>query len=1084
MRCFSRILTAVLLAAGFLLAQDAAAQVTTATLSGTVLDQQGGPLPGANVVAVHNPSGTRYGGAARADGRFTIPGMRVGGPYTVTVSFIGFESHVTENIQLSLGSQTALEVVLREDGVALGDIVVTDYRSTIIRSDRTGASVSVGPEVIERMPTINRRISDIYRLTPQISGSSVAGQSSRFNSISVDGSAFNSSFGLGSEPGDRTNVSPISLDAIEQIQVNIAPYDVREGDFVGAGINMVTRSGTNQVKGSAYYNVRNQSLVGTQARDVPFNPGEFTFNQWGVWVSGPIIRDRLFFFANIEDDVRNRPMTTFRANLGGEDVSGNTTRVLQSDLDKLSNFLLENFGYETGPYQDYDGETGSRKYLLKLDYTPNDRNTLTLRYNHLDSGHDQLMSNSSSLGWGSRRTNLNALNFGYSNYQIREDIRSIIGEWNSRIGDNMANNFFVGYTFQDESRAEVPVMFPMVDILEGGSTYTSFGAEPFTPANDLVYRTFQIQNNFTLYTPRHYLTFGLAFDRFHSETSFFPGSQSVFVYNSLEDFYRDAEGYLANPDRTTSDVEVRRFQLRWSNVPGQDVPVYVLKVNRLSAYAQNEWRAHSDLNLTLGLRLDLPIFENTGLRNQEVETLTFRDAGGNPVHYRTDQLPTPNLLLSPRFGFNWNVRGEGITQVRGGTGMFAGRPRYNWLSNQIGNNGMLMGFERVDNTTDRPFHPDPFHYKPDDITGEPASSYEVNLTDPNFRFPQVWRTSIGVDQQLPWLDLVGTVELMHNRDINGIRYIDVNLTEPDSRFTGADDRPRWTGSTRIHDHIDNAVLLTNQGEGWASDVTLSLERPFRDGFFGKLGFNYGVGKNRDVAGSVATGSWDRLLHSGSPNDSPLGYSTRGGRALAAASYRGEYFRFGATTISVFVEGVGNRNADYAFSGDLAGDGGTSNNKIYIHRDISEMNFETYSSGGRTFTSDEQAAAWNAFIEQDAYLSRNRGQYAERGAVVLPWFVRADLSFQQEVFANVWDRRNALQFRVDFLNVGNLLNSNWGVSQSLTTSSPLLARGADAEGRARYRLRNIGGELVSQSFRYNSGLSDVFQVQFGLRYTFN
>ncbi|CAN5160739.1 carboxypeptidase regulatory-like domain-containing protein [soil metagenome] len=1071
----------------FFLSQDVYGQVTTATINGQITDEHGEALAGATILAAHKPSGTRYGVSSQRDGRFTIPGMRVGGPYTVTVTYIGFGEHVEENIALRLGTSTTLNISMRA-GAELGEVVVQRDRITIIGSDRTGASVSVGSETIERMPTINRRIGDIYRLTPQMSGSNVAGQSGRFNNITVDGSAFNNSFGLGNEPGDRTNVSPISMDALQQIQVNIAPYDVSQGGFTGAAINMVTRSGTNEFSGSAYYNFRNQSMVGTQARGVDFNPGEFTYNQIGIRLGGPIVQDKLFFFANYEDDARVRPMTTFRANTGGEPVGGSTTRVLESDLNELSSFLSNNFGYETGPFQGYDGETGSRKFLIKLDYNFNDRNTFTLRYNQLDSRHDQLMSNSSSLGAGSRRTNLNALNFGNSNYVIQENIRSVVAEWNSRISNNMFNNLFIGYTLQDESRGEAfkidGKLFPMVDILDGGTTYTSFGSEPFTPANDLAYSTYQLQNTFNLYLEDHYLTFGAGVERFESETSFFPGSQSVYVYNSLDDFYTDAQGYLDNPNRTSSDVPVDLFQVRWSNIPGAVRPLYELKVTRASLFAQNEWKAHRDFKLTAGLRIDVPFFENTGLRNEEIENLTFMDDNGNSVMYSTNKLPNANILWSPRLGFNWDVLGQGRTQIRGGTGIFTGRPRYNWLSNVIGNNGIQSGFERVVNTNDRPFHPDPDHYKPSEVTGEPASQYEVNLVDPDYRFPQVWRSSVGVDQELPWMGLVGTAEVMYNRDINGTRYINVNLTDPDSRFTGVDDRPRWTEGNRIHEHIDNAILLTNQGEGYAWDLTASLERPFRNGWFAKIGYNYGEAKNKDVAGSVATGSWNRLLHSSNPNNSELGFSAKGGRFMAASSYRSEYFSFGSTTFSIFAELLGDRTSNYGFSGDLAGDGGNRNNKIYIHRDISEMNFEEYSSGGRTFSAAEQAAAWDAYIEQDAYLSKNRGSYAERGAVVLPSIFRADFSVQQEFFTDLLNNRNALTFRADFLNIGNLLNSDWGVSQTLNTTTPLLARGADENGEAVYRLRNQGGELVSNSFRYTNGLSDVFQVQFSLRYTFN
>lgn len=1072
--------------------------VTTSAINGLIVDDQNTPLPSANIIAVHIPSGTTYGTASRANGRYSIPGMRVGGPYSVTVSYVGFEKQSKSNIFLNLGVATDVDFVMKAQGIQTEEVTVVGQKNAIFSSDRTGASTTIDLGSIQVLPTISRRFQDIIRLSPFAQGTAFAGQDNRLNNVTVDGSYFNNSFGLAGTPGDRTGVSPISLDAIEQVQINVAPYDVRQGNFVGAGVNSVTRSGNNEFSGSAYYNWRNQGLVGTEAGDLSYNPGTFKYNLYGVRIGGPIIPNKLFFFGSYEDDKIVQPGTTYRANLGGEAPVGSVTRVLASDLNALSTYLKNNFGYETGPYQGYDHETPATRALLRLDYNLNDNNKISLRYVHLDSQTDVLLSNSSSLGVGSRRSSNNSLNFQNSNYIILENIRSIVGEWNSRLSANLANNLIVGYTYNDESRDSRGTMFPLVEILDNNTNYTTFGFEPFTPNNELRYKTYQLQNNLTWYLPNHYLTFGISGERYESENVFFPGSQSVYVYRSLADFYTDANAYLQNPNRDSTTINLRRFQVRWSNIPGQVKPVQPLKVLYAGAYAQDEWQVNRDFKLTLGLRVDIPFFEATGYKNANADALTFRDEAGNAVQYETEKLPDANPLFSPRLGFNWDVYGDRTTQVRGGTGIFTGKPAYVWISNQIGNTGVLTGFLQADNTNKYPFSPNPDRYKPTNVTGAPASSYELALTDPEFKFPQVWRSNIAVDQVLP-MGLIGTLEFLYNKDVNGIYYINANLPAAQTSFNGVDNRPRWTNN-RINSNVSNAIVLKNQSVGYSWNLAATLEKTFESGWFWKAGYGYGVSKNTVDPGSIASGSWFGNQIAGDPNNPPVSYSnafgggTPGHKVFLGVSYRAEYFNFGATTVSLYWGGAANSvfgysNYSYTFSGDLNGDGGTNNDLIYIPRDLSEMNFETYTSSGRTFTAIDQAVAWNQYIENDESLRRNRGEYAERGSAQLPMVFRADLSVVQEVFANFLGKRNSLQFRVDVINFGNLLNKDWGVGDKFTYGSnnniqPLISRGADAQGRALYRFRNTGSELKTNPLSPNNSLDDVWQLQLSLRYNFN
>ncbi|MBW3654856.1 MAG: TonB-dependent receptor, partial [Gemmatimonadetes bacterium] len=930
-----------------------------------------------------------------------------------------------------------------------------------------------------------------------------AGTDNRLNNITVDGSYFNNSFGLAGAPGQRTGVAPISLDAIEQVQVNVAPFDVRQGNFVGAGVNTVTRSGTNELHGALRFDFRDERLVGNRAGPTDFEPGQFDFRQFGGWLAGPIVQNRLFFFVNLERESLSQPGTTFRANTGGETATGSTTRVLESDLTALSSFLATNFNYQTGPFQGYEHETPGTRFLAKLDYNVSEGNRLSLRYNHLDSNTDVLVSNSSSLGFGTRRTNLNGLNFQGSNYTVTENIRSLVGEWNSQFRGNWSNNMILGYTFQDESRGQPGELFPFVDILNGGSVYTSFGTEPFTPNNELRYSSLQFQNNVTRFGTYHTQTFGISAERYESENVFFPGSQSVYVYNSLNDFYTDANHYLANPNRTTSPVTLRRFQVRWSNIPGQDKPVQPLEVLYTGVYAQNEWRPNERFTLTTGIRLDVPVFGNTAYTNEAADQLTFRDENGRDVRYSTGKLPDPNPLFSPRLGFNWDVRGNRSTQVRGGTGVFTGRPAFVWISNQIGNTGVLTGFERLDNTTSRPFHPDPNHYKPAAVTGAPASRYELALTDQDFRFPQVWRSNLAVDQRLP-LGLVGTVEYLHGRDVNGVYYINANLAPANASFAGPDDRPRWTaasgrcpsvsgGFNRLNCNVDNAVVLKNGDQGRSWNLSASVERPFTRGLFAKAAYSYGEARNTVDPGSIAFGSWNGNPHAGDPNNPGLGFSANspGHRVFAALSARRDFFGIGNTTFSLFWEGANGGNTSYVYGGDLNGDGGTSNDLLYIPRDMSEIKFQQYSqtvgtgASARTvvFSAAEQARAFEAFIQQDRYLRSHRGQYVERNAVFLPMVYRMDFSVAQQLASRVAGRRHGLELRADVLNFGNFISSNFGTGYSFVTTQPLLPAGTDAEGRPQFRLRNINGELITDSFQRTAGTGDVYRVQLGLRYLF-
>ena len=622
----------------------------------------------------------------------------------------------------------------------------------------------------------------------------------------------------------------------------------------------------------------------------------------------------------------------------------------------------------------------------------------------------------------------------------------------------------------------------MVDILQAGSVYTTFGSEPFTPNNELRYHNYQVQDNLTRFGEKHSLTVGVSFEKYHSENVFYPGKQSAYVYNSLQDFYTDAQSFLANPNRTVSPVTLAIFQVRYINIPGQDKPIQPLDVIYSGGYVQDEWTLADNVKIVAGVRADIASFGDTGIPNPEADAMSFRDETGATVHYGSATLPKATPLWSPRVGFNWDVRRDRNTQVRGGTGVFTGKPPFVWISNQIGNTGVQTGFEDIRNTTTRPFSPDS-ESKPTTVTGAPAAAHNLAITDENFLFPQTWRSNAAIDQRLPW-GIVATGEPVYGRDVNGAYYLNANLPAAQTRFTGADTRPRWT-SNRINSKVSDATVLKTKSTGRSFNYSASARKTFSGGSL-QAAYNYGESKNAIDPGSIANGSWQQNQQSGDPNNPAIGFSqfSPGHRFFINGNWRKEYFNFGATAFSVFWEARTIGNSSYIYSGDLNGDASTSNDLLYIPRNTSEMNFQTFAAGTATFTADQQAQAWEAYIQQAPYLSKHRGEYAQRGAVFLPFVKRMDLSVSQATFQEVRCTLQRFQIRADFPNLGNLPTKNLAVAQRLVSNSPLTNPGTDANGAATYRLRVINGALMNSTYQQTADLGDVYKVMVSFRYYFN
>lgn len=1086
-------------------------QVTKSAIAGTVKSTSGEALPAAVVEIKHVPTGTKYFSTTDEKGNYSANSVRPGGPYTIKVNYTGYNPYLIEEVSAPLGNSIVVNIEMQSAINAIEEVkIVTVNAKDAYNKGKTGAGQQFSTREINSVPIIgSRSINSITKYNANAgSNGTFGGQDSRLNNFTIDGSVFNNGFGLGSDSqaGGRTGSTAISLDAIEQLQVNIAPFDVRQSGFTGSGINAVTRSGTNEIESSVYHSFRNnkKEFLGERAGNVKITPSQFQEKIWGARIGAPIIKDKLFFFGNFETIDNTSPATTWTSS-GSPLAGAQVSETAYTDLVNVSNLLKNSFGYDTGAFENFDAVKQSKKFLGRIDWNINDNHKLTARYVHHDSGSDELISNSNSAGFGNRRTNVFSMSYKNSGYVIEDNTRSAVIEWDWKISEKWSNNFIAGYDKQLENRdLQGGGLFPTIDIKKGANNYISAGLDPFTPSNLLDYSTLHFTNNITGNFGKHTLLFGANYERFISNNNFFPASNGVYIFDSLAAFEGAVAETVANggAPATSSANLPSRFQYRYSALPGGVEPMQVLKSNKIDLYAQDEYRVTTNLKLTYGIRATAVTFEDTALENTAVTAMTF----ANGEKFNTGEMPDTQYLFEPRFGFNLDVNKNTNTIVRGGTGVFTGRPPLVFLSNAIGNNGVLTGFVDVSGAdlvnggygfTDNPGQ----YFTPS--TPQLPSTFDLAFTDKDFKFPQSWKTNIAIDQKLPF-GFIGSVEGIYSKNINEVFYYNANLANPVGNISnGGDNRPFYSGNdtgSRVNNNVSNAIVLSNSNKGYFYSTTFKLEYPYKKGFWGSVAYTYSNAQDLLSAGSIASGSWtgarsvlgnNNLDLSNSNNNTPhrivglLGYKLNYGKNYG-----------GSTSFNIGYIGEQAGSFTYTYGSDINGDRISGNDLLYVPKNVSEIRFVdiTQSVGGVSqvlYSAAEQAAAFDQYIEQDSYLKGKRGQYVDRNANELPMLHRLDLSVTQDFFLKIKGKKQAFQFRADILNFTNLLNNDWGVSKRVTNSQILSVREAPSAannytpGLQMAVQTDDNGKrfLTKDTFSNNSSAFDVWQAQFTLRYTF-
>jgi hypothetical protein len=1027
------------------------AQVTTASINGMITDKSGQPLPGAMVRAIHEPSGTQYGTSAREDGRYNLTGLRIGGPYTIKVTFVGYSAQEKKGIKLELGQNLQVNFTLVEEAVETQAVIITGEQQNILSASHTGAVSNVSRLNIENLPSITRTFTDYLKLSPYFIGNSAQGHNNRYNNIQIDGVNFNDLFGLGSSgtPG-LSSVAPISLEAIQEFQIAISPYDVRQNGFVGAGVNAITRSGSNDLSGAAFLYGRNQNFLGKSPNALKTSYADFSELQAGFRLGGAVIKDKLFYFVSAELTQRNAPINR---TIGAPSKGTNIYTTSQDSINLFVNTLNTKYGYNTGSFANspYDRKTG--KFLVRLDYNIDDHNKLTVRDNFL-SGYDNFAP---SYATGSYLYCENSM------YQMNNTTNSLVAQLTSIFSNNISNEFIFGYTAVRDHRTYSGSEFPFVVIKNvgdatGGQTNLVAGTEQYSRKNQLDQDIIELTDNFTYYLGNHTITVGTHNEIFSFRNLYIANSAGYYQFNNLDDFVNGRRAY--------------EYQLSYALNGNPDLAA---KFNAIQygVYVQDEWTIVPKLKVTAGVRIDIPTLPDNPTYNYKFDS-TFAGL------YSTSNVPSGKALFSPRIGANYDVFGDRTTQLRAGTGIFSGRVPYVWLSNQYSNTG--AEFARLDLYNSIAFVADPLNQP----RGNAVATTEVDVTSKDFKMPQVWRTTVGVDQKLPF-DFVGTLEGVWSYNINEINYQDINL-----KYTGVnspDGRPlygtyntttkKWAYSKVNSTNFTNIILLSNTAKGYSTNLTAQIQRSnMPDGIDANIAYTYGVSKDINSGTSSQAASQFKYNPAVDPNTAVESFSLfdRTHRVMVALSYRCEWLSGLATTIGLDYSGISGQPYSWLVYGDMNGDGQTANDLVYIPKDENDIILVNSAGTVLPITDAAYTKLFN-FINNDDYLNSHKGQMSRRNEAHTSWSGQVDLHIGQEISIIPGHK---LEIMIDVLNVMNIINSDWGwvtYVPNQTTTNLLNFYAYNTSGQPQYTIASLTDPIsaIDPASRW--------QLQLGVKYSF-
>lgn len=1083
---------------------SAIAQVTTASMAGLITENNAEPIIGASIVATHEPSGTRYTAVSNVDGRYSIQGMRVGGPYTVRVSYVGMQPVAFENIMLQLGEIEELNVYLTPGSTELGELVVRG-RASKFSAEKTGATTNISQAQILSTPTVNRSISDLARMSPYANGMSFAGGDGRSTNFTIDGANFNNNFGLSeSLPGGG---NPISMDAIEEMQVVVAPFDVRQTNFIGGGVNAITKSGTNDFKGTAYVYYTNQDLRGNRinGEDLGGRADE-SKTIYGFTLGGPIVKNKLFFFANYEHETTPFQVIKYRAREAGEAVDGMVSRTLASDMQRVGDHLRNKYGYDPGSYSNFPGDASNNKFLGRLDWNINDFHKLSLRFNHTkNSTWNAPNGNSSDTGYrlnGTSRVGPMSMAFANSMYSMDNKVTSWALDFNSRFTDNLSNQLLFTYTNIEDMRGSNSSPFPFIDIMAGFDDaghpilepYMSAGYELFTWNNGVKNKIYNVTDNVTWNIGNHRLMGGISFEHQYANNAYMRNGTGYYRYYSVEDFLNGAA-----PES---------FALTYG-FNGEKEPNAQVTFNQLGIYLQDEWNISKKFKLTYGVRLDELMFDNSDLaRNKAIYALDF---GGR--HIDTGKWPANRMQVSPRVGFNWDVLGNKSLRVRGGTGIFTGRLPLVFFTNMPTNAGMVQNSVTYKTKYENgvPVGADPNLAKlaggmitnvddmiqkfgmPTQLSDENhVAGSKISGVADDFKMPQVWKSSLALDWQVPVkFPFTLTGEFMYTKNINAVTINNINIKPLDQwnggkgaeYFAGADNRMIYAPD---YTYVGgkNAVLLDNTSKGYGYTFNLTANMQPVDMLNLMLAYTHTESKEvSGMPGNDPVSTWQGLITVDGPNFGTVQRSRYviPDRLIGSATWTIPFEYKGLarnTNISLFYTGYSATGNSFCYTNDMNGDG-IANDLIYI---------PTADETPGYFKSQEDAVAFESFVNQDKYLNSHRGQYAEAYAARAPWIHQFDLRLMEEFEFKVGKTKHAIQLSFDIMNFGNLLNSSWGVQKIATQASNgcrvLKYEGRTADNKPQFSMqKNANGEYYSQTYDYSFNNSQCWQMQVGVKYIF-